>query len=212
MRAVTLILLTQASSYTAGSSETPDAKISSSLDETPNSPAIRQSASSTEISGNSPPLLEVREVGVLLNKSAQADAVGHGRPAEGIPAINGREDVNVTESITHDRGDFMRLKNAFLAIASVAAGFAISAPAMADLQLATAKNCMACHSVAAKIVGPAYKDVAAKYAGQKDAPAKLAAKVMAGGGGVWGSMPMPANPQVSPEEAKKLVAWVLSQK
>lgn len=106
----------------------------------------------------------------------------------------------------------MKLKSTFLAIASIAAGFAVSTSAMADLQLATAKNCMACHSVAAKIVGPAYKDVAAKYAGKKDAPAKLAAKVIAGGVGVWGSMPMPANPQVNPEEAKKLVAWILSQK
>lgn len=106
----------------------------------------------------------------------------------------------------------MKLKRALLAIASVAAGFAVSAPAMADLALATSKNCMACHAVDKKVVGPAYKDVAAKYAGQKDAPAKLAAKVIAGGGGVWGPVPMPANPQVSPDEAKKLVAWVLSQK
>lgn len=106
----------------------------------------------------------------------------------------------------------MKLKSTLLAIASVAAGFAVSAPAMADLALATAKNCMACHAVDKKVVGPGYKEVAAKYAGQKDAPAKLAAKVIAGGKGVWGPMPMPANPQVSPDEAKKLVAWVLSQK
>ena len=104
------------------------------------------------------------------------------------------------------------MKRTLLAIASVAAGFAVSAPAMADLQLATAKNCMACHAVDKKIVGPAYKDVAAKYAGQKDAPAKLAAKVIAGGSGVWGPVPMPANAQVTPDEAKKLVAWILTQK
>ncbi len=104
------------------------------------------------------------------------------------------------------------MKRTLLAIAAVAAGFAVSAPAMADLALATAKNCMACHAVDKKIVGPAYKDVAAKYAGKKDMPAKLAAKVMAGGGGVWGPVAMPANPQVSADEAKKLVAWVLSQK
>jgi cytochrome c len=104
------------------------------------------------------------------------------------------------------------MKRTFLAIASVAAGFAVSAPAMADLALATSKNCMACHAVDKKIVGPAYKDVAAKYAGQKDAPAKLAAKVIAGGSGVWGPVPMPANAQVTPDEAKKLVAWILTQK
>lgn len=98
------------------------------------------------------------------------------------------------------------------AIASVAAGFAVSTPALADLQLATAKNCMACHAVDKKLVGPSYKDVAAKYAGQKDAADKLAAKVIKGGSGVWGPVPMPANAQVSPDEAKKLAAWILAQK
>lgn len=85
-------------------------------------------------------------------------------------------------------------------------------PAMADQALATAKNCMACHAIDKKLVGPAYKDVAAKYAGQKDAAAKLAAKIMAGGSGVWGAIPMPANPQVNDAESKKLAAWVLGLK
>lgn len=106
----------------------------------------------------------------------------------------------------------MKLKRTLLAIASVAAGLAVCAPAMADLQLATAKNCMACHAVDKKLVGPSYKDVAAKYAGQADAVAKLEAKVLKGGGGVWGPVPMPANSQVTPAEAKKLVAWILTQK
>jgi cytochrome c len=106
----------------------------------------------------------------------------------------------------------MKLKRTLLTIASLAAGFAVSAPAMADLQLATAKNCMACHAVDKKLVGPSYKDVAAKYAGQKDAASKLEAKVLKGGSGVWGPVPMPANTQVSPDEAKKLVAWILAQK
>ena len=106
----------------------------------------------------------------------------------------------------------MNLKRTLLTLASVAAGFAVCAPAMADLQLATAKNCMACHAVDRKLVGPSYKDVAAKYAGQKDAVAKLEAKVMKGGSGTWGPVPMPANPQVSADDAKKLVAWILAQK
>lgn len=87
-----------------------------------------------------------------------------------------------------------------------------STPAMADLALAQAKNCMACHQVAVKVVGPAYKDVAAKYAGDKNAVANLTAKVMKGSTGVWGQIPMPANPQVSEAEAKKLVTWILTQK
>ena len=86
--------------------------------------------------------------------------------------------------------------------------------AMADagLDLAKSKNCMACHAIGSKLVGPAYKDVAAKYAGQKDAEDKLAAKVLKGGSGAWGAVPMPANPQVSAAEAHTLVKWVLSQK
>src|SRR4249920_1225140 len=84
--------------------------------------------------------------------------------------------------------------------------------ALANADLAKAKNCMACHAVANKLVGPAYKDVAAKYAGQKDAEAKLVQKVMKGGSGTWGAIPMPANPQVTEAEAKTLVKWVLAQK
>ena len=87
-----------------------------------------------------------------------------------------------------------------------------SAPAFASADLAQKKNCMACHAVDKKLVGPAYKEVAAKYAGQKDAADKLAQKVIKGGSGVWGPVPMPANAQVSDAEAKTLVAWVLSQK
>ena len=92
------------------------------------------------------------------------------------------------------------------------AGLLAASPAMADLKLATEKNCMACHAVDKKLVGPAYKDVAAKYAGQKDAVDKLAVKIMKGGAGVWGPVPMPANTQVNEAEAKKLAAWVLSLK
>ncbi|HEX8615469.1 MAG TPA: c-type cytochrome [Telluria sp.] len=88
----------------------------------------------------------------------------------------------------------------------------VSSSAMANADLAKAKNCMACHAVANKVVGPAYKDVAAKYAGQKDAEAKLVAKVLKGGAGAWGAVPMPANPQVSDAEAHTLVKWILAQK
>lgn len=85
-------------------------------------------------------------------------------------------------------------------------------PAMADLALATSKNCLACHAVEKKVVGPALKDVASKYAGQKDAADKLATKIMKGGGGVWGPIAMPANTQVSAAEAQQLAKWVLTLK
>ena len=94
----------------------------------------------------------------------------------------------------------------------LAAGALVSNVAMANADLAKAKNCMACHSVSNKVVGPAFKDVAAKYAGQKDAEDKLVQKVLKGGSGVWGSVPMPANTQVTEAEAHTLVKWVLSQK
>jgi cytochrome c len=87
-----------------------------------------------------------------------------------------------------------------------------SAPALASAELAQKKNCMACHAVDKKLIGPGYKEVAAKYAGQKDAADKLAQKIQKGGVGVWGQVPMPANPQVSDAEAKQLAAWVLSVK
>ena len=99
----------------------------------------------------------------------------------------------------------------FLLVCSAIAAMASNA-AMANADLARAKNCMACHSVTNKVVGPAYKVVAAKYAGQKDEEDKLTQKVMKGGSGVWGAVPMPANPQVTEAEARTLVKWILSLK
>ena len=95
---------------------------------------------------------------------------------------------------------------------TLALALSAAAPAMADLALAKSKNCMACHAVEKKLVGPSFKDVAAKYANQKDATDKLAAKIVKGGGGVWGPLPMPANPSVNDAESKALAAWVLQQK
>jgi cytochrome c len=71
---------------------------------------------------------------------------------------------------------------------------------------------MTCHAIDKKVVGPAFKDVAAKYAGQKDAEAKLATKILKGGSGTWGAVPMPANTQVSDTESHVLAKWVLTQK
>ena len=88
----------------------------------------------------------------------------------------------------------------------------VSAPAWAAQALATSKNCMACHATDKKLVGPAFKDVAAKYASDKSAADKLATKIQKGGAGVWGPVPMPANTQVNDAEAKKLAAWVLTIK
>lgn len=101
-------------------------------------------------------------------------------------------------------------------IALIAAvGALIATQAMADedaLALAQKHACMSCHQVDKKVVGPAYKDVAAKYRGDKTAEAKLVEKVKKGGSGVWGPVPMPPNAQVKDEDIKKIVHWVLSLK
>ena len=101
------------------------------------------------------------------------------------------------------------MKRALIVLASV---LTVAAPAMADEALAKAKNCMACHSVDKKIVGPAYKDVAKKHGNDASKAGALADKIMKGGSGVYGAVPMPANTQVSKEEATKLATWVLSLK
>ena len=108
----------------------------------------------------------------------------------------------------------MQSKLFFLAAVSAAIA-AASAPALADQALAQAKNCMACHAVATKMVGPSYKDVAAKYKDDKDAVKKLALTIQKGstpGKGNWGPVPMPANTQVSDADAAKLATWVMAQK
>ncbi len=106
----------------------------------------------------------------------------------------------------------MKFSSIALPTLTALAAITFTSATLANAELAQKKNCMACHAVDKKIVGPAYKDVAAKYAKDKDAAAKLADKIIKGGSGVWGPVPMPANAQVSPAEAKQLAAWVLSAK
>lgn len=98
-----------------------------------------------------------------------------------------------------------------LVLAAIVAGV-VTPAAFASADLAQKKNCLACHQTDKKLVGPSYKDVAAKYAKDKDAVAKLAEKIQKGGTGVWGQIPMPANPQVNADEAKTLATWVMTIK
>lgn len=90
------------------------------------------------------------------------------------------------------------------------ASAAFSAPAFANLDLAKKNACMACHGVDKKVVGPAYQDVAKKYAGQKDAAAALTKSIKAGGSGKWGPIPMPAQAALSDADANTLAAWILA--
>jgi cytochrome c len=97
-----------------------------------------------------------------------------------------------------------------IAATLIAAGVMVSAPAMANLDLAKKSNCMSCHTVDKKLVGPAYKDVAAKYAGKADAQKMLAEKVKKGGKGNWGEVPMPPNAAVKDADIETLVKWILA--
>jgi cytochrome c len=94
----------------------------------------------------------------------------------------------------------------------VLTGLAVSVPAHANEAMAKKYNCLACHTVDKRSVGPAYKDVAKKYAGQAGAEAKLADKIKKGGAGVWGPTPMPPNAAVPDADIKALAKWVLSLK
>lgn len=100
------------------------------------------------------------------------------------------------------------MKKLILTATSVAL-LIMAGAASASKDLAQKNACLSCHSVDKKVVGPAFKDVAAKYAGDKAAHDRLVAKVKAGGKGVWGPIPMPANPGVTPEDLDKIVSWVL---
>jgi cytochrome c len=97
-----------------------------------------------------------------------------------------------------------------LALASLLAG----APTItfASQTLAQQKNCMACHAISTKVVGPSYKEVAAKYAAQDDATNMLAEKILKGSTGQWGYVPMPPNANVTADQAKALATWILQQK
>ena len=95
-------------------------------------------------------------------------------------------------------------------VAAITAFWAL--PALAQEDLAKKYNCLACHAVDKKVVGPAYKDVANKYRGDKGAETRLVDKVKKGGVGVWGQIPMPPNSAVPDADVKKLVAWILSLK
>ena len=102
------------------------------------------------------------------------------------------------------------MKALLVAVAAVGTLF-MAGTASADQALAQKSGCLACHSIDKKVLGPSYKDVAAKYKGDKTAEAKLVEKVKKGGSGTWGPMPMPANTQVKDEDIKTLVKWVLAQ-
>ena len=91
-------------------------------------------------------------------------------------------------------------------------GLTIAAGVHANEKLAQSSGCMTCHAVDKKLVGPTYKEIASKYAGDKNAETTLVKKVKAGSQGVWGSMPMPPNAHVKDEDAQSMVRWILSLK
>jgi len=102
------------------------------------------------------------------------------------------------------------MKRVLLTLAAVAAA-TVAAPALANEAMAKAKGCLACHTVDKKLVGPAYKEISKKYAGDAKANDTLVHKVLKGGSGVWGPVPMTPN-KITEAEAKQLVTWILSLK
>jgi len=104
----------------------------------------------------------------------------------------------------------MMIKESAMRILLTAAALVAASPAFASMELAQKNACLACHAVDRKVVGPAYQDVAKKYAGQKDAEAMLVKSIKAGGSGKWGPVPMPAQPTLADADAQKLAAWILS--
>ena len=117
---------------------------------------------------------------------------------------------------------FILIGGSFLAVAAYATESPLklenkqiiefSSTQTSGMDLAKANNCLTCHSLDTKVTGPPFKDVAKKYRGDKYALAKLVQKVMKGGGGVWGTMRMPANSQVNEKEAQTLVRFILALK
>ena len=98
-------------------------------------------------------------------------------------------------------------------LAAAALTVVLHAPlAMASAELARSKICMGCHAVDRKLIGPSFKDIAARHAGQPEAAALMATKIIKGGSGAWGAVPMPANPKITPDEARQLAVWILSIK
>jgi len=105
----------------------------------------------------------------------------------------------------------MKLRTTAIAL-TLAAGWSVAPAALAAEALAKKHNCTACHAVDKKLVGPSYKDVAKKYAGQAGAEKTLAEKVKKGGQGVWGQIPMPPNPNVPDGDLAAMIKYVLAQK
>ena len=104
----------------------------------------------------------------------------------------------------------MHLRVRKIAFLFLLASAFLASSSWADMALANSKNCMSCHHSDRKVVGPAMKEIAKRYANEPLALVTLTTKIQKGGAGVWGVVPMPANPQVSEAEAQKLAAWVLS--
>lgn len=104
------------------------------------------------------------------------------------------------------------MKRIFLPLALLGLVFALPARAADPMALAQKYNCLSCHALDHKLVGPAWDAVAKKYRGEKGAEAKLAAKIRKGGSGVWGSIPMPPNPGPSDADLKELVHFILNLK
>jgi len=113
--------------------------------------------------------------------------------------------------LPHQRFNQWRIRMKLFVTALLSLAALAAAPAQANADLAKSKNCMGCHTVDKKLVGPGFKEIAVKYGAEKGMDAKLATRIKNGTSGAWGPMPMPPN-AVSDQEALALAKWVLAQK
>jgi cytochrome c len=125
-----------------------------------------------------------------------------------VPPLSGARRCFYNAGAAH--AVFMEMTMKSIALLLTAASFALAGTAHASPELAKTRNCMACHAIDQKVLGPGFKQVAAKYKGDKDAEAKLVAAITKGSSGKWGPMAMPPN-AVSAADALQLAKWVLAQ-
>src|SRR5258706_3427062 len=164
------------------------------------------------ISSRYSPARHSRRDGGPAAAARQAGPTGRGQrlgvPGRYLPRAHRR----ARNAHQDSQGEAMKRLTNIAAVAALAVALPAASPARASEELAKKHACFACHTVDKKMVGPSYKDVAAKYRGDKGGEAKLVDKVKKGGTGVWGQVPMPPNAAVPDADIQALVKWILSQK
>lgn len=146
-------------------------------------------------------------------KARPPDSPGGRRLPHAAPvAMHNATDLAAREPCGAGQPGVSGLRAALASLAIAVGGVAAPVPVLASADLAAKKMCMGCHRIDERRNGPSFRDIARRYAGQPDAVATLSRKVITGGHGAWGRVPMPANPQLSEAEARQIVQWILTHR